>query len=44
MPRPRPWAYIDAFFAIIAASAVATPLVLLMRRVAPPAKPVADVH
>jgi DHA2 family multidrug resistance protein len=37
-------AYADAFLAIMAAFAVATPLVLLMRRVAPPAKPVADAH
>jgi len=37
-------AYADAFLAIMAAFAVATPLVLFMRRVAPPAKPVADAH
>jgi len=36
-------AYADAFRAIMAAS-VATPLVLLMREVAAPAKPPADAH
>ncbi len=37
-------AYADAFRAIMLAFAFATPLVLLMRRVAAPAKPVADAH
>lgn len=37
-------AYADAFLAVMAAFALATPLVLLMRRTAPPAKPVADAH
>jgi DHA2 family multidrug resistance protein len=37
-------AYADAFRAIMLAFVFATPLVLLMRRVAAPAKPVADAH
>jgi MFS transporter, DHA2 family, multidrug resistance protein len=37
-------AYADAFRAIMVAFAIATPLVLLMRRVAAPAKPPADAH
>ena len=37
-------AYADAFLTIMAAFAVATPLVLLMRRVTPPARPVAAAH
>jgi MFS transporter, DHA2 family, multidrug resistance protein len=37
-------AYADAFRAIMIAFAIATPLVLLMRRVAAPAKPAADAH
>jgi DHA2 family multidrug resistance protein len=37
-------AYADAFRAIMVAFAVATPLVLLMRRVAAPAKPAAAAH
>jgi MFS transporter, DHA2 family, multidrug resistance protein len=37
-------AYADAFRAIMIAFAIATPLVLLMRRVAAPAKPAANAH
>jgi DHA2 family multidrug resistance protein len=37
-------AYADAFRAVMFAFAVATPLVLLMRKVAAPAKPPADAH
>ncbi len=37
-------AYADAFRAIMLAFLIATPLVLLMRRVAAPAKPAADAH
>ena len=37
-------AYADAFRAIMVAFALATPLVLLMRKVAAPVKPPADAH
>jgi DHA2 family multidrug resistance protein len=37
-------AYADAFLTIMAAFAIATPLVLLMRRVAAPARPIVDAH
>jgi MFS transporter, DHA2 family, multidrug resistance protein len=37
-------AYADAFRAIMLAFAIATPLVLLMRRVGVTAKPPADAH
>ncbi|WP_459674114.1 MDR family MFS transporter [Acidisoma sp. 7E03] len=37
-------AYADAFLAIMAAFAIATPLVFFMRRVAPATKPPADAH
>ncbi len=37
-------AYADAFRAIMVAFVVATPLVLLMRKVAAPVKPPADAH
>lgn len=37
-------AYADAFRAVMLAFAIATPMVLLMRRVAAPAKPPADAH